>query len=176
MPSVVSSTLNCGRTGLRPAAPVVAVSGLFAARFHLPVPESLETTWPSRCSGLREEIMQRLDPDDRRRQRGGNLRVAHVADVRYALDLKVVNLGMEGALDQGRGAAEADGHAVVADLGHGKPAAGEPIGNRGNVGLRRPEVRAHFRRLEPLMEVRRLRSRTGRQRTCRTRPAAPGLG
>ncbi len=48
---------------------------------------------------MREEVVQRFDADDDWRQGGGNLRVAHVADVRGAVDKQVVDLGVEGTLD-----------------------------------------------------------------------------
>ena len=66
--------------------------------------------------GVGEEVVEGLDADDDRSESGGNLRVAHVADVGDAFDDEVVNLGVEGALDLGGGAAEADGHAVFGDL------------------------------------------------------------
>ena len=100
-----------------------------------------------------EEIVEGFDADDDRRQRGGNLRVAHVGDVRDAIDDEIVNLGVEGALHLGRVAAEADGHAVFGDFTNGETVAGKPIRNGGDVDLGRAEVGADLIGSEPLVVV-----------------------
>ena len=102
---------------------------------------------------LGEEVVERLDAYDYGRQRGRNLRIGHVADVGFAVNNKVVNLGVEGALDLGCGAAEADGHSVVGDLRNREAMAGEPIGDGGDVCLGGAEVCADLLGRKPLMEV-----------------------
>ena len=81
------------------------------------------------------------------------MRVAHVGDVRLALDCEVVNLGVEGALDLPGRAAEADGHAVAGDLRDGKSVAGEPVGDGLDVGLGGTELLADLVGREPLVVV-----------------------
>ena len=103
--------------------------------------------------GTGEEVVQRFDADDDRREGSGNLRVAHVADVRDALHDEVVNLGVKGGLDLGGRAAEADRHAIFCDFADRESLAGEPIGDGGNVGLGGAEVGAHLIGGEPLVVV-----------------------
>ena len=101
--------------------------------------------------------MQRFDADDHGRKGRGDRGIAHVADVRHALDRQVVNLSVEGALDLRRRAAEADRHAVARDLGDGEPVAGEPVGDGEDVGLGGSEIFADLVRGEPLVKVGRVR-------------------
>ena len=103
--------------------------------------------------GPGEEVVQSLHAHHRRRKRRRNLWIAHVADVRLALDTQVVNLGVEGALHLRCLPAEADRHAILGDLIHRETMPGQPVGDGRNVGLRGAEVLAHLLGSEPPMEV-----------------------
>jgi len=106
--------------------------------------------------GVREKIMERLDADDSGSQRGRNLRFAHVADVRDAIDLKVVNLGMEGALNLGRAAAEAMDMRSLLTWSTEKP---RPVSQLVSVAISvcdGPKLAPTSARLEPVVEVGRL--------------------
>ena len=103
-----------------------------------------------------KEVVQRLDAQHHRRQRGGNLRVAHIGNVRDAIDLQIVNFGAEGALDLRRRAAEADRQTIRSHFIHRKAVTGQPVFDGGKVGLGGTEVFAHLLGREPLMEVGRI--------------------
>ncbi len=104
----------------------------------------------------RKEIVERLHAHHHRGQRGRNLRVAHIADVRHAFHAQIVNLGMERALHLRRRAAEADRHSIPAHFADGEPMPRQPVGNGRNVSFGGTEISAHLPGGEPMMEVGRI--------------------
>ena len=99
--------------------------------------------------------MQRLRPKYNRVQRHGDLRIAHVGNVRLALHNQVVNLGMESCLHLRGPAAEPDRHAILRDFINRKPMASQPRGDRRNVGECGTKLLPHLLRFQPMMEIRR---------------------
>jgi hypothetical protein len=107
--------------------------------------------------GPRLEIMQRYDADDGWRQRRRNLWVAHVGDVSDAVDLEVMNFGVEGRADLACGAGIVDHHPVGIDRIDSKPALRKPAGDGLDIRCRRAELGPNFGRTQPVMEIGRFR-------------------
>ena len=102
---------------------------------------------------VRTEVIERGDANDDARERSGNLRVLHVGDVLCAIDVESVNLGFEGCGDLGRGAGEVDHEAAFRDVVDLKALAGEPAGDRFDVGRVGAVLLAELIGGEPVMEV-----------------------
>ena len=62
--------------------------------------------------GVGLEVVEGENPRDHGRQRRRNLRIAHVGDMRLAVDLKLPDLGVEGLADLARRTREVDQHPV----------------------------------------------------------------
>ena len=73
------------------------------------------------CIALRLEVVEGSKALDHRRQRRWNLRIAHVGDMRLAIDVKLHHLGAEGIRDLPSGAGEVDHHPVGINLVDAKP-------------------------------------------------------
>jgi len=101
--------------------------------------------------------VQSLDAHHDRRQRGRDLRVTHVADVRRALRIQIVYFGVKRALHLRGGATKADRQTIFGYFGDRKSVPCQPTGYGRNVGLRWPEVRANLIRRQPVMKVGRTR-------------------
>ena len=103
------------------------------------------------------DVVQRQHPDHCRRQRRGNLRVAHIGEAGDAVDRDIVDLGVERGGDLAGGAGEVDHHAARIDRVDGKAVLLQPVGDGGDVGRRRPELGADVVGVEPVVIVGRVR-------------------
>ena len=80
-------------------APAWLVAPTAACRTHCPEDASRCTICPLWCMGRGKKLCSDLTPTTTGAREAGICGIAHVADVRFALDGEIVNLGVEGALD-----------------------------------------------------------------------------
>ena len=99
--------------------------------------------------------MQGDEADDGRGQRGGNLRIADIGVMLYAVDLEVVDFGAEGSADLAGGSGEVDERAAGVDDVDLQAVGGEPFGYRVDVFRGYAEFLAEFRGGEPVVVIRR---------------------
>ena len=100
------------------------------------------------------EVVQRDNADDRRGERGGNLRVGHIGDVLFAVDVEIVNLGAEGVAHLPGGAGENNGLRVN-DVDR-EARRLEPRGDGFGIFGSEAEALLKFGGRQPLVVVRRL--------------------
>ena len=102
---------------------------------------------------VRLEVTQRNNASHHRRQRRRYLGVAHVCDVRFAVDGKRVDLRAECLTDLTRGAGEIQHHIIRIDVADGEAVRFEPPLNYNNVRSPHTVVRADLLRGQPFMEI-----------------------
>jgi hypothetical protein len=104
---------------------------------------------------LGEEVVQRAEPGDHRRQRRWNLRRAHVGNVFLALYFEIVNLGVEGLAHLSRCSAE-DQKSLARRRGvNFKAVTLQPLADYGDILIGHSVAGAHPLCTQPLMEKRR---------------------
>ena len=103
--------------------------------------------------------MQRDDAGDDRAERLGNARVRVVGDMLLAFHVVVMNLGVEGLLDEARGSGELDEDAAIAYLVHSEALILKPIGDGRYIGCGGTIDLAELHGFEPMVEVGRIRIR-----------------
>ena len=94
--------------------------------------------------GRRFEVIQGGNPLDDWRQRRRNLRIAHVGDMLLAVDVKLVDLCVEGLAELGRRTREVDQDLAGVDLVDGKAMRFEPSGDGADVFWRHSEPLSKF--------------------------------
>ena len=104
---------------------------------------------------MRLEVVQRYHSDNGRRQRGRNLRIAHVGKVLHALHIQMMNFCVEGRSHFTRRPGKIDQQPVLIHHIDREPMRFQPSRDRVEILRRQPESLSVFLRGEPLMKVRR---------------------
>src|SRR5262249_36993062 len=95
--------------------------------------------------------------DDRGRKRRRNFRVAHIGNVLFTVDFEIVDLGTKGLAYLCGRPRKIDYRSTGIDHVDGETMGLKPIGNRAQVLVRQTEPVPEFRRIQPPVEVRRIR-------------------
>ncbi len=98
------------------------------------------------------EIVHRDNASDHRRERVGNLRIAHVSHVAFAIHIQPMDLGMERAPDLPGRARKVHGHPVGKHRVHLEALRLQPRSHAIDVGLCRAERRAELCGAHPFVE------------------------